>query len=114
MKVTYTHLEGSSQDTGHSIIFRLVIGSSAYTCAVKVNQFVGRGIQDPRCRSQVGRSAACAIREASVMSWKMVHLWACNKNDECQIMVKMVKNKKESNWTMRTNEVAVSVMGKNV
>ena len=27
---------------------------------------------------------------------KMVHLWACKKNNECKIMVKKVKNKKES------------------
>ena len=94
MKVTYAHLEGSSQETGHSIILRLVIGSSAYTGSVKVNQFVGRGIQDPCCRSQVGRPAACPIRVANVTRWKMVHLWAC-KDDECEIMVKKGKNKKK-------------------
>ena len=94
--MTYAHLEGSSQETGHSIILRLVIGSSAYTGSVKVNQFIGRGIQDPRCRSQVGRPAACAISKANVTRWKMVHLWACKKNDECNIMVKKVKNKKKS------------------
>ena len=44
MKVTYAHLEGSSQETGYSIILHLVIGSGAYTYSVKVNQFVGRGI----------------------------------------------------------------------
>ena len=44
MKVTYAHLEGSSQETGHNIILHLVIGSDADTYSVKVNQFVGRGI----------------------------------------------------------------------
>ena len=50
MKATYAHLEGSSEETGHSIILRLVIGSSADTYAVKVDAFIGRGVQDPGCR----------------------------------------------------------------
>ena len=44
MKVTYAHLEGSSKETGHSIIFCLVIGGRADAYSVEVDAFIGRGV----------------------------------------------------------------------